>query len=156
MADPNVKAVAERLAVDPGDLFDLIVRDGGTRLVETFLNLTTKESARRADRVLSSESNLVRIAASLALPNNNSPGAHTGSLNDADVWTADPKSTPAKSAPATAQAADSDDSTRRLIKAASAQRPDCISSKGPICSISFAFSPMRAAATCRTTSIRRR
>ncbi len=105
--DPNVKAVAERLGVDPGDLFDLIVRDGGTKAIETFINLTTKESARRADRVLSSQSNLVRIAPSLALPSNNLPSPHSGTLADQDIWTTDAKSTPAKTTPATAEAGDS-------------------------------------------------
>jgi uncharacterized protein len=53
--------VADSLNVDTGDLFNLTVRDaspGGT--TEKFLNLTLAESARRADRVLESESRLVR------------------------------------------------------------------------------------------------
>ena len=94
VADPNLIAVATRLGVLPADLFDLTVRDGGTGVTETFLNLTTKESARRADRVLAAESNLVRVTASL--PSNTSPAAHGGTLADADVWTAGTKSTPAK------------------------------------------------------------
>src|SRR5436190_13816989 len=44
--DPNVIAAATRLGVDPADLFDLTIRDGNTGRIETFLNLTTKESAR--------------------------------------------------------------------------------------------------------------
>src|SRR5262245_3112885 len=44
--DPNLVAVAQRLGVAPADVFDLTVRDGGTGLIETFINLTTKESAR--------------------------------------------------------------------------------------------------------------
>jgi phage tail sheath protein FI len=94
--DPNVIAVAARLGVQPADLFDLTIRDGGTGVIETFLNLTTKESARRADRILKAESNLARVAASLVLPSNTSPAAHAGTLADADVWTAATKSTPAK------------------------------------------------------------
>src|SRR6266550_3263526 len=43
VADPNLVAVAARLGVAPGDLFDLTVRDGRTQVIETFLNLTTKE-----------------------------------------------------------------------------------------------------------------
>jgi phage tail sheath protein FI len=107
VSDPNLVAVAARLGVAPGDLFDLTVRDGGTQVIETFLNLTTKESARRADRVLKAESSLVRVAASLTLPSNTAPSAHTGALTDADVWTDNNKSTPAKSTPATARAVDS-------------------------------------------------
>jgi phage tail sheath protein FI len=106
-ADPNIVAVAQRLGVLPADLFDLTVRDGGTGAIETFLNLTTKESARRADRVLKAESSLVRVAASLALPSATSPVAHTGALTDADVWTNNTKSTPAKTTAATDEAVDS-------------------------------------------------
>jgi len=65
VSDPNLVAVATRLGVQPADLFDLTVRDGGTGRTETFLNLTTKESARRADRVLAAESTLVRVTSSL-------------------------------------------------------------------------------------------
>jgi phage tail sheath protein FI len=95
-ADANLQAVALRLGVQAADLFDLTIRDGGIGITETFLNLTTKESARRADRVLNAESSLARVAASLTLPSNTSPTAHAGALTDADVWTAAAKSTPAK------------------------------------------------------------
>jgi hypothetical protein len=105
--DPNMVAVAARLGVTPADVFDLTVRDGGTGALETFLNLTTKESARRADRVLAAESRLVRVSSGLTLPSNTAPSAHSGALTDADVWTAAAKSTPAKSSPASAVAADS-------------------------------------------------
>ena len=105
--DPNLIAVAQRLGVAPADIFDLTVRDGGTRVIESFLNLTTRESSRRADRVLQTESSLARIAASLVLPSNTSPSAHAGALTDADVWTANTKSTPAKTAAASDEAVDS-------------------------------------------------
>ena len=96
VTDPNLIAVATRLAVQPADLFDLTIRDTGTGVTEIFLNLTTKESARRADRVLLAESNLVRVTT--ALPSNTSPSAHAGALTDADVWTSATKSTAAKNA----------------------------------------------------------
>ena len=96
ISDPNLIAVATRLGVQPADLFDLTIRDAGTGVTETFLNLTTKESARRADRVLLAESNLVRVTA--ALPANTSPSAHAGAWTDADVWTSATKSTAAKNA----------------------------------------------------------
>jgi phage tail sheath protein FI len=105
--DPNLIAVAARLGVQPADLFDLTIRDGGTGSIETFLNLTTKESARRADRVLSAESSLVRVAASVTLPSNTGPAAHSGALGDADVWTAAGKSTAAKNATPADEAVDS-------------------------------------------------
>ncbi|MEB1528088.1 phage tail sheath family protein [Xanthomonas sp. WHRI 7945] len=58
--------VAATLGVGAGDVFNLTVRDasagGGS---ETYLNLTVVESARRVDRVLLSESNLVRVQGSL-------------------------------------------------------------------------------------------
>jgi hypothetical protein len=106
-SDPNLQAAAQRLGVQPADLFDLTVRDGGTGEIETFLNLTTKESARRADRVLKAESSMVRVAASVTLPSVNGPAAHTGALTDSDVWTDDNKSTPAKTASAADEAVDS-------------------------------------------------
>lgn len=105
VSDPNLIAVAAQLGVQPADLFDLTVRDGGTGLTETFLNLTTKESARRADRVLLAESTLVRVT--IALPANTSPTVHSGTLADADVWTAATKSTAAKNAPPADVAVDS-------------------------------------------------
>lgn len=100
-SDPNTVAVAARLGVTAGDLFNLTVLDGATKRMETFLNLTTKESARRADRVLAAESTLVAVAASANLPQNSAPSAHAGSPTDADVWSDDTKSTPAKSTPST-------------------------------------------------------
>jgi len=108
ITDANLVAVAARLGVQPADLFDLTIRDGGMGLTETFLNLTTKETARRADRVLKAESSLVRVAPSVTLPSNTSPAAHTGSLTDADVWTASTKSTPAKTTAPADEAVDSD------------------------------------------------
>ncbi len=106
--DANLQAVATRLGVQASDLFDLTVRDGGTGVVESFLNLTTKESARRADRVLKAESSLVRVGASVTVPSNTSPTAHTGAFTDADVWTNASKSTPAKNAAPADEAVDSD------------------------------------------------
>jgi len=60
--DRNVSPdVATAMGLTTNDLFNLTVRDtapgGGT---ERFLNLTVTESARRADRVLKDQSNLVR------------------------------------------------------------------------------------------------
>lgn len=58
--------VAAALGVGTGDVFNLSVRDaspGGAS--ETYLNLTVVESARRVDRVLLSESDLVRVQGTL-------------------------------------------------------------------------------------------
>ena len=76
-----------RLGVQPADLFDLTLRDGGTGAIETFLNLTTKDSARRADRAAQGriESGTRRRERDSAIRHR--PTAHTGALTDADVWT---------------------------------------------------------------------
>jgi phage tail sheath protein FI len=102
--DANVIAVATRLGLAAADLFDLTLRDTTTGQIETFLNLTTKESARRADRVLKAESSLARVTT--ALPANTAPTAHAGTVADTDVWTDNTKSTGAKSG-ATNEAVDS-------------------------------------------------
>src|SRR5262245_39485836 len=104
--DPNLIAVAARLGLAPNDLFDLTVRDGGTGVIESFLNLSTKESARRVDRVLAAESSLVRVATTMSLPSNTGPTAHGGNLTDADVWMDNGKSTAARTTPAEARATD--------------------------------------------------
>jgi phage tail sheath protein FI len=53
--------VAVSLGVTKADLFNLTVRDVGPGgVIERFINLTVKESARRIDRVLKAQSQLVR------------------------------------------------------------------------------------------------
>ena len=106
-ADPNVVAVATGLGVAPADVFDLTVRDGGTGAIESILNVTTNESARRVDRVLATESRLVAVPTTTPMPGTATPSADSGALSDADVWTANGKSTSATSSPANAVAADS-------------------------------------------------
>ncbi|HKP73496.1 MAG TPA: phage tail sheath C-terminal domain-containing protein [Pyrinomonadaceae bacterium] len=62
--------VATAMGVAVGDLFNLTVRDAGPNgVTEKFLNLTVRESARRVDRVLASESKLARWEGTLD-PNN--------------------------------------------------------------------------------------
>ncbi len=91
--DAEAAEAAECLGLTAGDLFDLTVFDGAT--IESFPNLTSKESARRADRVLAAESRLVRVTTQL--PADALPPAHAGASTDADVWTDDTKSTSASS-----------------------------------------------------------
>lgn len=92
--DVNVSAdVAARYKLDKADLFNLTVRDGATGVVETFLNLTVKESPRRVDRVLAAESQLVRVDG-LALPGTKIPDKHKDA--DKDVWNDAAQSTPVK------------------------------------------------------------
>jgi phage tail sheath protein FI len=76
-------AVSAEVAVSWGltavDLFNLAVRDGPRGTLETFLNVTVKESPRRVDRVLAAESALVRVPDGFALaaapPKANDPPA---------------------------------------------------------------------------------
>ncbi|MFG1793083.1 phage tail sheath family protein [Nocardia sp. NPDC049149] len=60
--------VADDLGVAKADLFNLRVRLGPTGPLETFLNLTVKDTVRRIDRVLAAESALVVIDPATPLP----------------------------------------------------------------------------------------
>ncbi|MGO1001014.1 phage tail sheath family protein [Lysobacter sp. CA196] len=83
VASPNAE-VALAFGVDQSALFNLTVRDaspGGT--VETYLNVTVVESPRRIDRVLESESALVRVKG--ALPGSVSAGTDAITTAEADV-----------------------------------------------------------------------
>lgn len=84
--------IAARLGVTTSDIFNLRVKDtapGGVE--EVFFNLTTKESSRRADRVLKSESQLVRVTTSL--PANPVPTPHGAPAAGKTVWEDDTAST---------------------------------------------------------------
>ena len=68
------------------DLFNLTLYDGVTGKVETYLNLTVKESPRRADRVLASNSSLAVGSGSLpASVPTAQPAPETGKT----IWTSD-------------------------------------------------------------------
>lgn len=68
--DPSkLTDIAARYGVTTGDLFNLIVRDTKTGVVEQFPNVTVVDSPRRVDKVLANESNLVRVSSlPLAIP----------------------------------------------------------------------------------------
>jgi phage tail sheath protein FI len=69
------------------DLFNLTVRNTATGATETFLNLTVKDSPRRADRVLADESQLVRVQTTLpGNPQVALPTAHGIPAAGQDVW----------------------------------------------------------------------
>ncbi len=54
------KELAERMGLTQADIFNLTVRDAGpSGVIERFLNLSTKDSPRRIDKVLKEESRLV-------------------------------------------------------------------------------------------------
>jgi phage tail sheath protein FI len=60
--DDKVSAeVADQYKLPPADLFNLRVRDMGSGITETFLNVTVVESPRRVDRVVKEQSALVRV-----------------------------------------------------------------------------------------------
>lgn len=84
--DPASAAeIAARLGVTTADIFNLRIKDtapGGAE--ELIFNLTTKESARRADRVLANESQLLRVTTTL--PSNSAPAAHTAPASGKTIW----------------------------------------------------------------------
>ena len=81
--DHDVSAdVAHRLGLASADLFNLTVRDMGTGVTESFLNLSHKESPRLIADVLASSSTLVRVAKAPT----QKPGAHAA-VADPDPFT---------------------------------------------------------------------
>ncbi len=77
--------VAARYGITAADLFDLTVTDQGTNVREVFRNVSVHDDAgaRRVDRVLLAESNLVRVA----LDNNGDPvlpGARPADASEAE------------------------------------------------------------------------
>ena len=73
VASPDAKSAAAYIKDHPelglvaDDLFELQVEDQGTRVREVFRNVAVKDGgARRLDRVLMAESNLVRVATDAA------------------------------------------------------------------------------------------
>jgi phage tail sheath protein FI len=85
---PGLGDVATQLGVTTADLFNLIVHDNQTGATETFVNVTTVESARRVDNILKQQSQLVRVKAPLvATP----PTPHTVPFDP--TWTLDASST---------------------------------------------------------------
>lgn len=92
--DSNVSPdIASSFGLVAGDLFNLTVRDMASGTQESFLNLSVKESPRRADRVLKSGSSLARVASSLVLPANAVPAAHLDADAGKTVWEQDKSST---------------------------------------------------------------
>ena len=146
--------LAQRLGVAPADVFDLTVRDGITGPIETFLNLTTKESARRADRVLAAESSLARVGAA-SVPADASPAStavvdRRRRLDRRRQVHAAPRRTPP-----TARRRERPRSDGRY-KGTPRTRPGSSRSRRPTCSTCCASPPTPAAATCPTTCTRRR
>ena len=103
--DDKVSAeIATRYGLVAGDLFNLTVRDSVSGAMETFLNVTVKESPRRIDRVLANESALLRVAT--AMPGSLVPPKHADTpAAGKTIWTDDTTSTGVAAAD---QATDSD------------------------------------------------
>ena len=96
--------IAVRYGLTATDLFNLTVRDSATGAMETFLNVTVKESPRRIDRVLANESSLLRVAT--AMPGTLVPPKHADAAGAGKtIWTDDATSTGVAAA---AQATDSE------------------------------------------------
>ncbi len=92
--DANASAeVAASFGLAVGDLFNLTVRDMASGTQESFLNLSVKESPRRADRVLKAGSSLLRVDPSLSLPATAVPAAHLDPDAGKTVWEQDKSST---------------------------------------------------------------
>jgi Bacteriophage tail sheath protein len=82
--------VATRYGLTASDLFNLYVQDSNTGVVETYLNLTVKNSPNRVDQVLANNSNLVVIQDGVGLPAS-VPTAHPDPGTGKTIWT-DPAS----------------------------------------------------------------
>jgi uncharacterized protein len=84
--------IATRYGLAAGDLFNLTVRDSASGAMETFLNVTVKESPRRVDRVLANESSLLRVATTM--PGTLVPPKHADTPGAGKtIWTDDTTST---------------------------------------------------------------
>ncbi len=82
--------VAKLFGLTVSDLFNLTVRDMVSGAQESFLNVTTKESPRRVDRVLAAGSSLIRVQASMALPADSPPAPTDGAVpTGKTVWDQD-------------------------------------------------------------------
>jgi uncharacterized protein len=80
--DNAVNDLAERWGLGKDDLFDLLAHDTASKLTERHVNLTVKESPRRIDRVLASDSALVRVEDPAAIDPNKIPKAHKVPTNE--------------------------------------------------------------------------
>ncbi len=93
--------IATRYGLAATDLFNLTVRNATSGAMETFLNVTVKESPRRIDRVLLNESALLR--AGTTMPGTLVPPKHADApAAGKTFWTDDNCSAPVKTADAAA------------------------------------------------------
>ena len=78
--------IAARYGLTAADLFNLTIKNTATGVVESFRNVTVKESPRRIDRVLQAESALLRVSSSTPLPGTNLPPKHDDPAAGKDIW----------------------------------------------------------------------
>jgi phage tail sheath protein FI len=79
--------VAQNLGLTTADLFNLAVQDSNTGVVETYLNLTVKDSPNKVDLVLKNNSNLLAFQDSATMPSG-VPTAHKVAPKDGStIWT---------------------------------------------------------------------
>ena len=84
--DHDVSAdVAKRFGLKDTELFNLKVREKEGGATETFLNVTVKDSPRRIDRVLATESDLLRVPPEATLPTD-VPKKHGDPQPGEDIW----------------------------------------------------------------------
>jgi len=83
------KELAEAWGLTEADLFNLQVRLGPEGLLETFLNLTVKDSPRKIDRVLSAESTLARVQDPANLPATRPDANADPAPTDKSPWVGD-------------------------------------------------------------------
>jgi Bacteriophage tail sheath protein len=78
--------VATRFGLTTGDLFNLAVQDSKTGVVESYLNLTVKDSPNRFDQVLMNNSNLIVFQSGATMPTA-IPTKHSDPTPPDTIWT---------------------------------------------------------------------
>jgi phage tail sheath protein FI len=78
-------AAAARFGLTAAEMFNLLVRDGSTGVIESYLTVTFKDSPRRIDRVLKSSSALVQYAGA-QLAGSESVTPHTDPAAGKTLW----------------------------------------------------------------------
>jgi phage tail sheath protein FI len=85
----TAKEIADNLGVDPTDIFNLSIQDSATGVIESFRNVTVKDSIQRVDKVLKNGSNLVEFDGDItqvASASRVRPDAHSSPEPGKGVW----------------------------------------------------------------------
>jgi phage tail sheath protein FI len=91
----QAKETQQRFGLDPADLFDLTIYDANTNNIETFSSLSFKPGSQQVDKILESQSQLVRLQGSLPTAGTKVPKAHADkpAKKGASLWNDDTTST---------------------------------------------------------------